>query len=290
MKIERTAVNGIPVRANWFVTPSPQSSTYARSLLSMMCDVMYRDRFGTVGFGPAPDPRITSLVPVPRFSAARTSLSCASSGGVWVAGAILAVSARGAPTRLANRPRRETPDRFPLSATARLLNRDVVAGRERVVRSLPLSLPDDPSEVRSPGNHDARRRDRLDKQFIAIDAEVASLLGAVPLLVPGRIDTCDEVPAFDQVLAGVCEHGPVERGPLRIRGSGFAVLRGGQCHRPPLARQDQVAPWVRSKHLLGRLVLDNHLPRQEFPHAHELLSRDAVERRGFLRCLSRGSD
>src|SRR5262249_53512718 len=50
MKIERTAVNGIPLRANWFVTPSPQSSTYALSLLSMMCDVMYRERFGTLGF------------------------------------------------------------------------------------------------------------------------------------------------------------------------------------------------------------------------------------------------
>src|SRR5215470_2554099 len=130
MKIERTAEKGIPVRANWFVTPSPQSSTYALSLLSMMCDVMYRERFGTLGFGPAPEPRITSLVPLPRFSAAWTSLSCASSGAVWAAGRISAVRARGAAARLVSRPRRERPDRFHMSATLRLLNRYGAAGRD----------------------------------------------------------------------------------------------------------------------------------------------------------------
>lgn len=35
MKIERTAVNGMPVMANWFVTPSPQSSTYAVELFTI---------------------------------------------------------------------------------------------------------------------------------------------------------------------------------------------------------------------------------------------------------------
>src|SRR5215471_11294229 len=117
MKIERTAVNGIPARANWFVTPSPQSNTYALSLLSMTCDVMYRERFGTLGFGPAPEPRITSLVRVPRFRAAWTSLSCASSGAVWAAGERPVAKTRGAAARLVNRPRRERPDRFEMSTT-----------------------------------------------------------------------------------------------------------------------------------------------------------------------------
>src|SRR5262249_766469 len=128
MKIERTAEKGIPVRANWFVTPSPQSSTYALSLLSMTCDVMYRERFGPLGFGPAPEPRITSLVPLPRFRAAWTSSSCASPGAVWAVGAKSAVNARGAAARLVNRPRRERPDRLQMSATLRLINRYVAAG------------------------------------------------------------------------------------------------------------------------------------------------------------------
>src|SRR5262245_6933819 len=111
MKIERTAANGIPVRANWFVTPRPQSTTYALSLLSMTCDVMYRLRLGPLGFGPAPEPRITSLVPSPRFRAAWTSLRLASSRAVWSAGEIGA-NARGAAARLAIRSRRERAGRF----------------------------------------------------------------------------------------------------------------------------------------------------------------------------------
>src|SRR5262249_23979603 len=139
MRIERTAVNGIPVRANWFVTPSPQSSTYALPLLSMTCDVMCRVRFGTLGFGPAPEPRITSLVPLPRFRAAWISLSCASSAAVWAAGEIPAVNARGAAARLVNRPRRERLDRFQMSATLRLLTGTLSQGVIRVAHTLPLS-------------------------------------------------------------------------------------------------------------------------------------------------------
>src|SRR5215467_14077977 len=85
MKIVRIAVNGRPVRANWFVTPSPQSSTYAAALLTITCEVMCRVRPGTVGPGPPPVPSMTSFVSLAFFRAVWTSLTVVPPATVWAA-------------------------------------------------------------------------------------------------------------------------------------------------------------------------------------------------------------
>src|SRR5215468_10683963 len=110
MKIERTVVNDKPVRANWFVTPSPQSSTYAEALLTITCDVLCRVRPGTIGDGPPPEPRMTSLVPVAFFKAAWTSCTAAPSGFVWAAREPAATNNVGIVARPASRLRREIRD------------------------------------------------------------------------------------------------------------------------------------------------------------------------------------
>src|SRR4029453_14968755 len=50
---------------------------------------------------------------------------------------------------------------------------------------------------REAGEDDAWCCGGLDEQFLASDSKMASLLGAVPLLAPGPINTCDKVLAFD---------------------------------------------------------------------------------------------
>jgi len=71
---------------------------------------MCRVRPGTVGFGPAPVPRMTSLVPLAFFRAAWTSCAAEPSGAVWEARKPAAASSVGIVARPASRLRRETQD------------------------------------------------------------------------------------------------------------------------------------------------------------------------------------
>jgi len=121
MKIERTAVNGMPVRASWFVTPSPQSSTYAEALLTITCEVMCLVRPGMVGFGPAPVPRMTSFVPLAFFRADWASSTAAPPAAVWVAREPAPTKSVGIVARPARRFRRERRDRLDVSVTVSLL-------------------------------------------------------------------------------------------------------------------------------------------------------------------------
>jgi hypothetical protein len=47
-----------------------------------------------------------------------------------------------------------------------------------------FSLPHDPAEIDLAREHDTGCRFRFDEQLIAVEPEVASLLGAVPVLIP----------------------------------------------------------------------------------------------------------
>src|SRR5215475_4339174 len=114
MNIDLSALKGMPVRAYWLVTPMPQSSTYAVSLLSITCEVISRERPGT---GPAAVPSSTSLVPLVSFSAACGR--CGFQRGPPVCamlGAVVATSA-GAAARPASTLRREKPDVPDVSVT-----------------------------------------------------------------------------------------------------------------------------------------------------------------------------
>jgi hypothetical protein len=132
-----------------------------------------------------------------------------------------------------------------------------------------LSFPDDSAEVSLSWVHDARSRRRFYEEFVAFNSNVASLLAAIPLFIPGDIDRSDEVFAFDAVLAGIREHGLVQRSSFRVAHSSSAAFRGGQYHNASLAREDEVAFGMRSENILRSLVVDNHLPRDEFPGADE---------------------
>src|SRR5690349_23737655 len=115
-----------------------------------------------------------------------------------------------------------------------------------------FSLPHNSAEVGFAGEYDARRRGRFDEQSVAGDSKLASLLGAVPLLIPRRINARDEVTAFDPVLASVREHGLMERGSFRVTRARCAILRSCQRDRTPLACQDQVAFGMQPEDVLRR--------------------------------------
>src|SRR5215472_17799751 len=126
MKIERTVVKEMPVRANWFVTPSPQSTTYAEALLTITCAVLCRVRPGIVGAGPPPLPRITSLVPLASFRAAWTFCAVESSRAVWETRELAATNNAGIVAKPASSPRRETLDSLDGSVTVSLLSGHLV--------------------------------------------------------------------------------------------------------------------------------------------------------------------
>src|SRR5215471_5362549 len=103
---------------------------------------MCRVRPGTIGFGPPPVPRRTSLVPLAFFRAAWTSLTAASQPAVWAARDRVANNRLGIVARPANkllRERREHSDAYvtvtPFCGPARADRQGAYAAR------LPLSIP-----------------------------------------------------------------------------------------------------------------------------------------------------
>jgi hypothetical protein len=108
--------------------------------------------------------------------------------------------------------------------------------------------------------YDARRWRRLDKQFAAIKAKMAPLLGAVPFFIPRHIDSRDEVVAFDSISTAVCQHRPLEFGTFGDARAGPAMLRRRQHDGAPFRREDEVPSRMQSEYVLRRLVVHNHLP------------------------------
>src|SRR5579871_3421376 len=151
MKTEWTAPKAMPVRANWLVTPSPQSSTQAAPLLSITCEVMRRIRPREVGAGPAPVPSSTSFVPLASLSCARTcsagprpANSCAATG--------IAAARTGDAANPPTKPRRVTPAEPDVSLTG--------------------YLPSDPAiEMIAAGFHARRQRQR--RQLWMVDPRLA---------------------------------------------------------------------------------------------------------------------
>ncbi len=68
--------------------------------------------------------------------------------------------------------------------------------------------------------------------------------------------------------------------PFGVAHSALTVGGGRHHDAAPLARQDQVALWVRSKDVLRCLVFDNYLPRNELPVADEAIGFRCEHRAG----------
>src|SRR5690349_21850843 len=101
---------------------------------------------------------------------------------------------------------------------------------------------------------------------------MAPLLRAIPFFIPRDFDYSDEVITLDAIPAAISEHGFVQRGPFCIAHSCSAVFGGRYDDTAAFGSQDQETFWVRPENVLRRLVLNNHLPRDEPPRADEAFS------------------
>src|SRR5947209_3003522 len=111
---------------------------------------------------------------------------------------------------------------------------------------LVVSLPDLSSDSHLSGELRARDRRRLEEQLAILDPPIAPLLGAIPDLVPGRINGGYKLPPLDVILAAVGDQRFVKFRSLRVAGPGLTVFSRDDRGHPPLRREDQNTFWSRT--------------------------------------------
>ena len=132
-----------------------------------------------------------------------------------------------------------------------------------------VPYPHDAPEVCLAGKDDAGSRGGLNEELVTLDPVMAPLLGPVPLLVPGDLDGGDEITPFNAIAAAVGKHGLVERGASCFVRAALPAGRSRHNDATPFGCQNEITLRRCPKHVLGRAVLGDNLPRNQPPVANE---------------------